>query len=440
VIRRFCYLKTFSFVVLAASALFAQEDNKPPQGFNALFNGHDLQGWHGSGQNPLDLATLTPEEKAKLYESTQADLKAHWRVDKGDLVYDGNLQGGSAGTDQDFGDIELFIDFKIVPKGDSGIYLRGTPQVQIWDYTEPSYKQLGADKGSGGLWNNSAGNPGKDPLVVADKPVGEWNRFHILQIGDDTSVWLNDKLVVDAAPLENYWDRARPLLAKGPIELQKHDGELRFRNIFVREIDAKEANAWLRRDEKEQGFESIFNGQSFEGWTGAVDNYEVKDGAVMCKPGEGGVLFTKEEYSDFVARLEFRLPEAGNNGLAIRYPGTGDPAYSGMCELQVLDTEHQNYKGLDPRQAHGSAYGMVAAQRGYLRPTGEWNFQQVTVQGPKIKVELNGYTILDCDLSKVTETLGNAAHPGKDFTSGHFGFAGHSDPVEFRNISIKKLK
>src|SRR4029079_11973033 len=124
------------------------------------------------------------------------------------------------------------------------------------------------------------------------------NRFHILQIGDDTSVWLNDKLVVDAAPLENYWDHARPLLAKGPIEVQKHDGELRFRNIFVREIDAKEANAWLRRDEKEQGFEPIFNGQDFEGWTGAVDNYEVKDGAVMCKPGEGGVLFTKEEYSD----------------------------------------------------------------------------------------------------------------------------------------------
>jgi len=437
VIRQYSYV-IFSLCVLAATAAFAQEDNKPPQGFTALFNGTDLQGWHGSGQNPLELAKLTPEEKTKLYESTLADLKSHWRVDNGDLVNDG--QGGSAGTDQDLGDIELFIDFKIVPKGDSGIYLRGTPQVQIWDYTEPNYKQLGADKGSGGLWNNTAGNPGKDPLVLADNPVGQWNRFHILQIGDDTSVWLNDKLVVDAAPLENYWDRARPLLVKGPIEVQKHDGELRFRNIFVREIDATEANAWLRRDEKEQGFEPIFNGQNFEGWTGSVDNYEVKDGSIMCKPGEGGVLFTKEEYADFMARLEFRLPEAGNNGLAIRYPGTGDPAYSGMCELQVLDTEHPNYKGLDPRQAHGSAYGMVAAHRGYLRPTGEWNFQQVTVKGPKIKVELNGYTILDCDLSTVTETLGNAPHPGKDFTSGHFGFAGHSDPVEFRNISIKKLK
>jgi len=436
VIRRISYL-AFPLVVLFVSALGAQENNSPPPGFVAVFNGENLAGWHGSGQNPLDLLKLTPEEKAKLYADTQAELNNHWRVDNGDLVNDG--QGGSAGTDQDFGDMELFIDFKIVPKGDSGIYLRGTPQVQIWDYTEPAYKPLGADKGSGGLWNNSEGAPGKDPLELADNPVGEWNRFHILQIGDDTTVWLNDKLIVDAAPLENYWDRARPLLAKGPIEVQKHDGELRFRNIFVREIAAGEANAWLRRDEKEDGFEPIFNGSNFDGWTGAVDNYEVKDAAIMCKAGEGGVLFTKEEYSDFVARLEFRLPESGNNGLAIRYPGEGDPAYTGMCELQVLDTEHPSYQGLDPRQAHGSAYGMVAAHRGYLRPTGEWNFQQVTVQGSKIKVELNGYTILDADLSQVTETLGNASHPGKDLTSGHFGFAGHSDPVEFRNISLKKL-
>ncbi len=110
-----------------------------------------------------------------------------------------------------------------------------------------------------------------------------------------------------------------------------------------------------------------------------------------------------------------------------------------MCELQILDDNHANYAKLDPRQSHGSAYGMAAAYRGYLRPTGQWNYQQVTVKGPTIKVELNGTTILDTDLSKVTEYMGDKPHPGKDLPSGYFGFAGHSDPVEFRNVSIKRL-
>jgi hypothetical protein len=172
-----------------------------------------------------------------------------------------------------------------------------------------------------------------------------------------------------------------------------------------------------------------------------VNNYEVQDGAIVCKPGKGGTIYTKEEYSDFVVRLEFKLPRGGNNGLAIRYPGQGDTAYAGMCELQVLDDNYEKARGaIDPRQAHGSAYGMVAAARGYQRPIGEWNYQEVTVAGSKIKVELNGTVILDCDLSKVTDYMGGHPHPGKDRALGHFGFAGHSDPVMFRKIAVKRLK
>src|SRR6185436_1102895 len=150
------------------------------------------------------------------------------------------------------------------------------------------------------------------------------------------------------------------------------------------------------------GFVSIFNGKDFTGWDGPLENYEVKDGAIVCKPGKGGTIFTKEEYADFVVRLEFKLPAGGNNGLAIRYPGKGNTAYEGMCELQVLDDNYEKVKGkIDPRQAHGSAYGMVAAKRGFQKPIGEWNSQEVTVKGSTIKVVLNGTVILDCDLSKV---------------------------------------
>ncbi len=421
----------------AAPRAQADEDNQPPPGFQALFNGKDLSGWHGMPHfGPRELAKMSEEERAKKVAEWTEDAKKHWSVQGGDLVNDGH--GAYLTTDKDYGDIELLIDYKTVAKADSGIYLRGTPQVQIWDSTDKEKFPLGADKGSGALWNNSPGAPGKDPLVLADKPFGEWNRFRIVQVGAKTTVYLNGKLVVDGATMENFWDRNSPLFASGPIQLQTHGGEIRWRNIFIREIPPDEANKLLSSKDAD-GFRPIFDGKTLEGWAGPIENYEVVDGAVRCKPGKGGAIYAKKELSDFCARVEFRVPEGGNNGLAIRYPGEGDPAYVGMCELQVLDDNSPKYAKLDPRQYHGSAYGMVASKRGYLRPVGQWNFQEVTVKGPKVKVELNGTVILDADVSQVKELMANTPHPGKDRSSGYFGFAGHGDPVEFRNVSVKPL-
>lgn len=415
---------------------------RPPEGFVAIFDGKTLNGWRGMAHfDPRKVEAMSSEERKAFFEKNMEDVKKHWTVQEGELVNDGH--GVYLTTEKEYGDIELLIEYKTVAKADSGIYLRGTPQVQIWDYTKEGGKwDRGADKGSGGLFNNARTAPGRDPLVLADKPFGEWNKFRIIQVGSRTTVYLNDKLVVDNAIMENFWDRKSPLFARGPIQLQTHGGEIRWRNIFLREIPAEEANALLfvDSDKDSSGFTSIFNGKDLTGWGGAAANYEVRDGAIVCKKGKGGVLHTQDQYEDFVVRLEFKLPPGGNNGLAIRYPGTGDPAYAGMCELQVLDNDAPQYAKLDKRQYHGSAYGMVAAHRGYLRPTGQWNAQEVTVQGSKIKVELNGYVILDTDLADVKEFMGNRPHPGKDLKKGYFGFAGHSDPVEFRNIRIKRLE
>ena len=286
------------------------------------------------------------------------------------------------------------------------------------------------------MWNNSAGAAGKDPLALADKPFGEWNSFRIVQVGARTSVWLNGQQVVDYAEMENYFDRAQPLFAKGVIQLQTHGGEIQWRNLFIREIGGEEANQWLRKHDGDD-YTSLFNGSDLSGWKGAIENYEVVDGTIRCKEGHGGVLHTEQEYADFSARLEINIPAGGNNGLAIRYPGEGDTAYVGMCELQVLDNDAEQYAKLDPRQVHGSAYGILPAARGYLRPTGEWNYQKVTVKGSTIRVELNGSTILNGDVATVTEFMANSPHPGKDRTSGYFGFAGHNDPVRFRAVEIK---
>jgi hypothetical protein len=410
----------------------------PPAGFTALFNGRDLTGWHGLPEtDPRELAKLSPEERAKKRTADEVEFRKHWRVENGELVNDG--QGPFATTDRDYGDIELRLEYRTVAKADSGIYLRGTPQVQIWDTTKEGGKwNVGADKGSGALWNNSPGAPGKDPLKHADKPFGEWNALRVVQVGERTWVWLNGTPTVDGARMENFWDRKAPLQGAGPIQLQTHGGEIRWRNLYLREVPTAEATKLLS-SHAETGFQSVFNGKDWTGWGGPVENYEIVDGAIRCKPKSGGTIYTKESYADFVVRFEFKLPPAGNNGLAIRYPGEGDTAYVGMTELQVLDTDAPAYATLDPRQAHGSAYGMAAAARGYQRPVGQWNYQEVTVRGSTIVVELNGTRILDADLSKVTSFLDDKAHPGKDRTEGHFGFAGHRDPVEFRNVRIKRL-
>ncbi len=422
----------------AALASSAPAAVTPPAGFTALYNGRDLTGWRGGDTfDHRQWQHLPDAERTAREAAWTADMHAHWRADGEELVNDG--AGTYATTVKDYGDFELLVDYRTVARADSGIYLRGCPQVQIWDFTDPEKFPLGADRGSGGLWNNSPGAPGKDPLVRADRPFGEWNHFRILMVGARVSVWLNEQLVVDHAILENYFDRATPVPARGPIQLQTHGGEIRWRNLFVREIGSEEANRLLA-SRGEAGFTPIFNGRDFTGWKGDVASYEIVDGALRCRPQRGGTIFTADDYGDFAVRFEFKLPPGGNNGLAIRYPGTGDPAYTGMCESQVLDDRYEQVTGnhLDPRQAHGSAYGMVAAARGYQRPTGEWNFEEVTVSGSTVRVELNGTVILDADLATVTDFLNNHSHPGKDRTSGAFGFAGHDDPVAFRHLRLKR--
>jgi hypothetical protein len=437
---------------IVSLSLVAHAD-EPPKGFTALFNGKDLDGWYGWGtKEPREQLAMTPEQLAEMKKKSMEDVNAHWRVENGELVNDG--KGLYLTTDKNYGDVEFLVDYKMLPLGDSGIYLRGVPQVQIWDYTEEKKFPIGANLGSGGLWNNEKGSPGKDPLVKADKPFGEWNRFRIVMVGSRVSVWLNEKLVVDHAILENYFDKKKPadqrlpILARGPIQLQTHGSEIRWRNVFVREIGSDEANKILA-GKGGDGFAPIFNGKDMEGWAGPVDAVKVEDGEIRWLEKKGGTVYWNTELTDFVARLEFKVPPGGNNGLAIRYPGQGNPAYAGMTECQVLDDNYEQAKSaatgkpakLDPRQAHGSAYGMVAAARGYQHPIGEWNFQEVTVKGSNLRVELNGTVILDADLSKVDlETvMAKSPHPGKDRTSGFFGFAGHNDPVVFRNVSIKKL-
>jgi hypothetical protein len=217
-------MKTVLAVLFAASLVGQAKDNTPPEGFTALFNGKDLTGWQGLVELPK--REKDPEKYAAQVKAANEKYLPHWTVKDGVINYDG--KGQSLQTVKDYGDCELWVDWKIGPKGDSGIYLRGNPQVQIWDPAK-------WPEGSGGLYNNRPPHPSK-PLKCADKPIGEWNHFRIVMKGDKVSVWLNEVLVVDDTPLDNYWNKNEPLPAKGPIELQHHGDHLEFKNIYIKEM------------------------------------------------------------------------------------------------------------------------------------------------------------------------------------------------------------
>ena len=210
------------------------KDNMPPKGFVALFNGENLNGWQGLVANPVKRAEMSPEDLKAAQQKADRQMRDHWSVVDGALRFDGDGHGGNLCTVKDYGNFELYIDWKILPGGDSGIYLRGTPQVQIWDPAHEPYWENGADKGSGALWNNQ--KHARFPLVKADHSAGQWNTFHIKMVGEDLSVTLNDQLVVDEVVMENYWERDKPIYATGPIELQNHGAVLWFKNIYLREL------------------------------------------------------------------------------------------------------------------------------------------------------------------------------------------------------------
>jgi len=613
-----------------------------PSGFTPLFNGKDLSGWRGRPHlDPAKEIEGTPEERAAKQAEWDADVAAHWKVENGVIVSDGH--GVFLSTDRDYADFELSLEWMFPgPCGDSGIYLRGNPQVQLWDPAcERDFKH-GCQKGSGGLWNSPAGLEGKDPLVKADRPIGEWNSTHVRIQGDRVTVVLNDQLVVDNQPLQNYFAKGQaPLPERGPIQIQTHGAPMHVRNVFIRELgtldgsgpgwrdlgaeDFENVNCaadtwswkngtarctgkpigvirtkkpltnfelaadwrhlsvggnsgfflwsppeafenlpsgklprggievqvldhglteqyeqktgkkadWFRTDgdvfpvgtsdmkpfppvapdgkrsfptarhsrgtpewnryyvraidgevrlwvnghevsggsdclpatgalclesegapvefrrlrirelpDPRTSFQPLFNGKDLTGWQGATDGYAVADGELRSKPGVGGNLLTTEEFGDFILRFDFKLKPGANNGLAIRMPPTGNAAFDGI-ELQILDDGHEKYEDLEPWQAHGSIYGVVAAERGTcLKPAGQWNTEEVTVQGSRIKVQVNGKTIVDTDTAPFRDgqpTPDGKPHPGLARTRGHIGFAGHHDEVHFRNIRVKRL-
>ncbi len=355
------------------------------EGYRApLFNGQSLDGWQVTG----------------------CDVS----VEDGLLVL--KAGDGFVRTNERHADFVLELDWRSrrANRYDSGIYIRADlpPEGKPW----PTRYQVNLLEGGEG---NLLGLKGATSKGLA-KP-GEWNHFKLTVVGEKAELEINGQKAWSATGLEN---------ADGYIGLQSEvdgGGQFEFRNIELTDLD----------------FVPLFNGQDLAGWVGDTKGYAVQDGSVVCLP-LGGRLFTEKEYSDFDFRFDFKLSPGGNNGVGIRAPLQGDPAYVGM-EIQILDDGHDRYKNIFPYQAHGSIYGVVPAKRGYLTPAGQWNHEQIVARGRQVTVVLNGVTIVDANIDEASkpQTIDHKDHPGLARTSGHIGFLGHGARIEFRNMRIKDL-
>ncbi|HEV3137109.1 MAG TPA: DUF1080 domain-containing protein [Pirellulales bacterium] len=348
-----------------------------------LFNGRNLGGWQVTGCEAV--------------------------VENGLLLLKSG--DGFVRTDERHGDFVLELDWRArrPTNYDSGIYIRAhlPPEAKPW----PNRYQINLKQGGEG---NLLGVKGATSSGLAK--AGEWNHFKLTAVGDTAELEINGQKAWRASGLEN---------ADGYIGLQSEvdgGGQFEFRDIKVTDLD----------------FKQLFNGQDLSGWTGDTKGYSVEGGSLVCRENGGGNLFTTSEHADFSFRFDFKLSSDGNNGVGIRAPLKGDPAYLGM-EIQILDDSDDRYRTIQPWQAHGSIYGVAAAKRGFLKPVGEWNREEIIARGRQIAVILNGTTIVDANLDEAAkpQTLDGKPHPGLARDKGHIGFLGHGARIEFRNMRVK---
>ena len=417
-----------------------------PAGFTPLFNGSDLSGWRGRPHfDPAAEAALDPEERTAKRAEWDADLHQHWRVEGGEIVSDGH--GVFLSTDRDYGDFELHLEWMLPEScADSGIYLRGNPQVQIWDPDCERDFQHGNQKGSGGLWNNSADSPGKWPLERADRPTGEWNTTRIRMQGEHVTVVLNDRVVVDDARLANFFAAGQPLPEKGPIQIQTHGAPMRVRNVAVRELTTLEGSGPGWRD---------LTGDEFENVNGEPGTWTWKDGGVHCTGLPVGVIKTKQPVKNLEMSVEWRhLTKGGNSGVFLwapqqvlenLKPGSLPP---GGIEVQVLDHgyaeefERSTGKKSDwfttdgdvfpvgssdmvpfPPVAPGGKRSFPTAR--HSRGSPEWNHYFIRAINGEVRLWVNGHEV----------SGGTDCKPAEGFLC----LESEGAPVEFRRLRIRHL-
>ena len=396
----------------------------------------DLSAWKAVVGNPETRKAMKAKALTKAQQEADAAVAANWTV--ANDVLTGAANGGVLGSDQNYENFELLVDWKTV--GEAGFGVRSIPQIALGG------KNAGALTGNMLHENTSA-------QAVVNKP-GEWNTMQVKVVDDRVTVILNGTTVCENVILENTCNREIPAYTEGQLLLIAGNEPVSFRNLYMAELPAT-PRFELSSEEAKEGYEVLFDGTSMHKWTGNTTNYIPVDGSIFVTAQYGGKgnLYTKKEYSDFVLRFEFAFVQEGvNNGIGIRTPMGVDAAFHGM-EIQVLDHDAPIYKDLNVYQQHGSVYGVIAADRVKFPAHGTWNVEEIRAVGDHITVTVNGKVILDGNIREACQghnvapdgvtknpyMVDHRNHPGLFNKSGHIGLLGHGPGIKFRNIRIKEL-
>ena len=393
--------------------------------------------WAAVALNPVEKASMKAK-KIKKAEAAAAQTAAQvWAATETGMAYAGGA-AATMGSGKNYENFELMFEWK--GEGKAGLGVRSIPQID-----------LGGEK-SGALSGNVEGK--NAPVKLADNAAGEWNTVYVKVLNDRVTVNVNGVETASNVILENVYDRNIPAFVEGQLMLVGEGAPVEFREMYMRELPSTPIFE-LSEEEKKEGFEVLFDGTSMHKWTGNTVDYVPENGSIYVSAQYGGIgnLYTVKEYSDFIYRFEFAFTREGaNNGVGIRTPMGVDAAYEGM-EIQILDHDAPIYKNLREYQQHGSVYGIIPAKRVKFPPLGEWNKEEIRVQGDHITVIVNGEVILDgnireaCQGHNVSEdgskrnpyTVDKYNHPGLFNKKGHISFCGHGTGVKFRNIRIKDL-
>ena len=409
-----------------------------PDGFVSLYNGKDLTGWKGmiaeedwNGKGPGWRRALLPETLWAKQAEADKSMREHWSVRDGVIFFDGLKGGTSVATTKDYRNFEMLVDWRLLRVyGDSGFYLRGMSQVQIWD------PNTWGGQGSGGLWNNRDGFFGA--TTREDRPIGDWNTFRMRMVGDKVTVWFNDVKVVDAVPLENCWNYDWPIPLVDNIQLQCHGDPVEFRNIFIKELpedpaDVPDPAAAVRGERVDLLKDGLAGWQASDpkarmGWSvkdGVLSNFITKDPKAASRGGSGGThLQTKRtDFFDFDLSYDVLVPAKCNSGVYLR----------GRYEIQVCDS----FGKKPDTHTMCSLYDLVAPCVAAEKPAGEWQHVDLTLYKRHLTVSLNGVKIIDnAPIAGVTPCAvdWNETVPGPILLQGD-----HSN-ASFKNMILTKIE
>lgn len=435
----------FVALLMLASSAFSKKND----GWQSLFNGKDLTGWH------------------------QLNGQAKYHVEKGEIVGTtvANTPNSFLCTDKDYGDFILELDLLVANEMNSGIQFRSISKPDVMNGRVHGYQcevDPSARAWSGGIYDEARRGwlytNELNPEAKKAFKLGEWNHYRIECVGTSIRTWLN------GIPVSYLIDDMTP---SGLIALQVHaigkddqpGKQIRWKNIRIKTTGLKATETPdvfvvnllpnnLSEAEKQQGWKLLFDGKTTTGWKAGgqdkfpAEGWKVEDGTMMAVAKvKGSDIVTEEKFSAFDLQFEFNFAEGANSGIKY-FVGNGGPGIG--LEYQVLDDKkHPDAKmGVVGNRTMASLYDLIPAekQERFTKPAGQWNVGRV-IAYPDGRVEhyLNGLKVVEyvrgSNIYRALVARSKYAEY-KDFgmiKETPILLQYHQDNVKFRSLKIRKL-